>query len=309
MLRVAASVSATCALLRVAVSADEATAGDQCSMPGCASSEQVSMLQTARARQEEGRSLQAHSASDAAKLPRSRGSGNASDAAKLPRSRGSGNVSDSARLFRSRGSGARGASGRWDGQTSLTEALNAQIAASPGWGTFRGGGKGILVRAPDFFNDVSKKPTVLPATLWSNDIFAPSGVYPRTDPQCPMNGDDGYGGNPADCSQPGWCNDYSDRNIAKMAYVVGSSMGDMFLDYDNFQDDDWGWGVFYATDSNAVDKRCLYVEAGFTVESPLRFFFFRCLFHFFAEGGGESTSGPNRLRLLVLCWLWPGVGL
>lgn len=84
MLRVAASVSATCALLRVAVSADEATAGDQCSMPGCASSEQVSMLQTARARQEEGRSLQAHSASDAAKLPRSRGSGNASDAAKLP---------------------------------------------------------------------------------------------------------------------------------------------------------------------------------------------------------------------------------
>jgi hypothetical protein len=33
-------------------------------------------------------------------------------------------------------------------------------------------------------------------------------------------------------------------------------MKDLFMDFDNIQSPDWGWGVFYATDSNSVDKRC-----------------------------------------------------
>jgi len=35
-------------------------------------------------------------------------------------------------------------------------------------------------------------------------------------------------------------------------------MGNLFTDYDNIQDFEWGWGVFYARDSNAVDMRCRY---------------------------------------------------
>jgi len=169
------------------------------------------------------------------------------------------NVSDRAQVFRFRGNGARDTSRRlWDGQTSLTTALNDQIAASPGGAIFRGGGKGILIRSPDF---VSWDTKVLPATFWSNDIYAPSGVYPKQDPWCPMNVDDGYGNQNSNCNDPTLCNTYGSWGYAQTAYVVGSSMYDVFQDYDNIQSDDWGWGVFYPTDSNAADKRCHYAES------------------------------------------------
>merc|ERR1719503_474492 len=32
----------------------------------------------------------------------------------------------------------------------------------------------------------------------------------------------------------------------------------MFDDFDAIQDADWGWGVFYPSDANSVDKRCIY---------------------------------------------------
>ena len=37
-------------------------------------------------------------------------------------------------------------------------------------------------------------------------------------------------------------------------------MATLYPDFDNVQSDDWGWGVFYATDSNSADKRCRYLE-------------------------------------------------
>jgi len=174
------------------------------------------------------------------------------------------NMTDAVRPFRFRGNRARDTSRRLsDGQTSLTSALNDQIAASPGGAIYRGGGKGILIRAPDFFNGGNTK--VLPATLWSNDIYAPSGVYPGNtdqDPWCPLNVDDGYGNQPANgCDQPTLCGTYGSWDYAQMAYVVGSSMYDMFEDYDNIQSDDWGWGVFYPFDANTVDKRCRYDDS------------------------------------------------
>ena len=37
-------------------------------------------------------------------------------------------------------------------------------------------------------------------------------------------------------------------------------MATLYPDFDNVQSDGWGWGVFYATDSNSVDQRCRYLE-------------------------------------------------
>jgi hypothetical protein len=136
-----------------------------------------------------------------------------------------------------------------DCQTSLTSTLNDMIAEGSG-GTYSGG-KGILVRSPDFFS--ANPPTVVPATFWVNDIIAPSQLYPGSgagggSPWCPNNGWDGYYNVDA-CSEGPW--DY-----AQMAAVVGTGMNQMMKDYDKLQTPDWGWGVFYPTDSNAADQRC-----------------------------------------------------
>lgn len=116
-----------------------------------------------------------------------------------------------------------------------------------------------MVRSPlDGFEEDENK-NVVPATFWVNDIMAPSQLYP---------GVGGGGGNP-------WCpTDYAEWSCdtdsdtgewgpwayAQLAAVVGSSMNKLFTDFDNIQSDDWGWGVFYASDSNSVDKRCRYLE-------------------------------------------------
>jgi len=45
-----------------------------------------------------------------------------------------------------------------------------------------------------------------------------------------------------------------------VAYIIGSAMGNIFTDFDNIQSSDWGWGVFYPSDSNSVDWRCRWIE-------------------------------------------------
>lgn len=57
-------------------------------------------------------------------------------------------------------------------------------------------------------------------------------------------------------------------NFAQMAYVVGSTMETFFADYDTIQQDDWGWGVFYPTDSNSVDKRCRWLGSEQLYDCP-----------------------------------------
>lgn len=124
------------------------------------------------------------------------------------------------------------------------------------WGAPYSGGPGVIIRTPDGYHpDPDKK--MLPATFWSNDIFAPSQIYPSGDPQCPSasarHGGDCYTYDTGD--QGPW-------NNAQVGLVVGDPtiLRKLFTDWDNIQDADWGWGVFYATDSNAVDERCRWHE-------------------------------------------------
>lgn len=40
--------------------------------------------------------------------------------------------------------------------------------------------------------------------------------------------------------------------------MMSDAMEWIFDDFKNIQSTDWGWGVFYATDANSVDKRCVF---------------------------------------------------
>jgi hypothetical protein len=136
--------------------------------------------------------------------------------------------------------------------------LNDQIEWSGDANEVYTKGKGIMVRSPldGFEYDTDK--TVVPATFWVNDIMAPSQLYP---------GVGAGGGNPwCPTDYASWSCDTDDEtgewgpwNYAQLAAVAGSSMSKLFSDFDNIQDPDWGWGVFYATDSNSVDKRCRWL--------------------------------------------------
>lgn len=95
---------------------------------------------------------------------------------------------------------------------------------------------------------------MVPGTFWSNDIFAPSQMYPtRGNPWFPNTGWDGYQDitwQTTDMPDGPW-------TYASIGAVVGSSLNQLYPnDFDNIQSQDWGWGVFYAKDSNAVDQRC-----------------------------------------------------
>jgi len=151
-------------------------------------------------------------------------------------------------------SNTTGANGNSD-QTSVTSSLNGMIATKPG--TLYGGGKGVIIRN---INDGVTGKTVVPGSLIVNDIFAASVVYPNGNPMCPSLGWDGYHkGNPCD----------SDPFLnAVVAIVVGSSMDKLFKDFGNIQNSDWGWGVFYGTDSNSVDKRCNWIDKDNGWECP-----------------------------------------
>jgi len=135
-----------------------------------------------------------------------------------------------------------------EGLTGVAEALNAQIARSI-IGTYRGG-KGVLVRTPDFFMGDTE---VVPATFWVNDIVGPSQLYPNGNPLCPTSGD-----RVSDLTED--CSSGSPWDNAIVAVVIGSSMKDLFTDWDSIQDKDWGWGVFYPFDSNSCDGRCAWSD-------------------------------------------------
>lgn len=140
-----------------------------------------------------------------------------------------------------------------DGQTDISDMLNAKIAGSNS-GTYRGGkNQGVMVRTVDFF-DAGGQQVVVPATLWHNDIYAPSQIYPTvSSPWCPNYGWDGFYFT-LPCGDGPW-------TFATVAVVMAGAMEHMFVDFENIMEDDWGWGVFYASDANAADKRCVYREA------------------------------------------------
>lgn len=143
-----------------------------------------------------------------------------------------------------------------DDQTSVTDQLNGFIASSDlenGWYT---GGKGVIVRAPDFISGGDEQ--VVPASFWSNDIYSPSQLYPGSgNIWFPNDGSDGYGDITFQTPQEP-SGDAGPWTFASVGAVVGTSMSILYPNFDNIQDADWGWGVFYATDSNSVDQRCIY---------------------------------------------------
>jgi len=129
------------------------------------------------------------------------------------------------------------ASGQND-QTSVTDMLNGMIATS-GDGNVYCGGRGVVIRNPFDGYAYDEQKTVVPATFWVNDILVPSQIYPDYD----FNELAGLAGA---------------AYRAAVAFVIGENIGELLPDIDNVQSDDWGWGVFYATDSNAADMRCRY---------------------------------------------------
>lgn len=147
----------------------------------------------------------------------------------------------------------------------LIEALNEQIRFGGDPSNIYQGGKGVLVRSPfdGFEHDDSK--TVVPATFWVNDIFSPSQLYPGSGGGggsiwCPNDGQTGWGPTGFDCPADPLTGERGPWNYAQVAYVVGSKMGELFTEFESIQDSDWGWGVFYASDANTVDKRCRYLD-------------------------------------------------
>jgi len=136
---------------------------------------------------------------------------------------------------------------RAEDQTSVTDQLNNMIATS-GDGQVYTGGKGVVVRNPfdDYQDDTTK--SVVPATFWVNDIVVPSQIYPDIE----------WGEQPKEAAYR-----------ASVAFVIGNHLGELLRDIDNVQSDDWGYGVFYATDSNAADSRCRYMEEDWGWDCPL----------------------------------------
>jgi len=142
------------------------------------------------------------------------------------------------------------------GQTDISKMLNKRIAASSSGEVYKGNGNtGVMVRSPDFFDDGGDN-QVLPATFWHNDIYAPSQMYPTvSNPWCPNNGWDGYYSTDS-CTG----DSVGPWDFAAVAVVMAGAMGSMWDQFDNIQNDDWGMGVFFASDANAADARCVYRE-------------------------------------------------
>jgi len=141
-----------------------------------------------------------------------------------------------------------------DDGTDVTEKLNKLIEKSTG--DVYTGGTGLIVRAPDFITGGGFEATpVVPASFWHNDISAPSQFYPHTgNVWAPLPNDnwDGFYNTPFDPQT-----EIAPWTYASVGVVVGGSLNKLYPDdFDNIQSYDWGWGVFYPTDSNAVDKRC-----------------------------------------------------
>jgi len=144
-------------------------------------------------------------------------------------------------------------------QTDITTRLNGYIV--PKDGTVYGGGKGVLIRNINdgLLGDVTKK--VVPGSFLTDDIVAASIAYPNGNPFCPTTGYNGFQHLKA-CTDNPWIN-------AVVLAVVGSSMGKLFPHFDTVQTDpNWGWGVFYGTDSNSVDQRCRFLSSSKGYDCP-----------------------------------------
>lgn len=137
-----------------------------------------------------------------------------------------------------------------DGETDVTDKLNNLLASRPG--KVYTGGTGVIIR--NLNDGMTKNPPgqVVPGTFLVNDIVSASISYPTGNPMCPNAGSSGY--NPVQaCSDDPWLQ-------ATVLIVVGSAMSKLFKNFDQIQHDDWGWGVFYATDANSADQRCRWVQ-------------------------------------------------
>lgn len=151
------------------------------------------------------------------------------------------------------------------GPTGTTDDLNSRILSSSD-GVYTSGGKGVIVRNPfdwgpdHSFDDPQYGYVVVPTTFWHNDIFAPSQMYavgPNGDINCPNDCTSGFYDMPC-CEPDAYSGDRGPWSYAGVSYVIGTAMPSVFSDFENIQDDDWQYGVFYATDSNSVDSRCRY---------------------------------------------------
>lgn len=123
------------------------------------------------------------------------------------------------------------------GNTDVTDRLNDMMTGSGGYYT---AGKGVFVR--DVIDGLQNTNYGVPATFWSNDIYGPSQMYPDR----------------VDLDVQGTTEIY---HYASVGIVVGTCMTNILYEFDNIQDSTWGWGVFYAHDSNSVDIRCRYLAS------------------------------------------------
>jgi len=122
--------------------------------------------------------------------------------------------------------------------TDITAALNDQIAASDS-GSVYSGGTGVIFRdMSDGFTNNQLNVKVVPGTLIVNDIFTPNIAYCLTDgcPEAPVVG--------------AVFGDDSMKNL------FGEGVQGQCRDYDD--QGSYNLGVFYASDSNAIDQRCRY---------------------------------------------------
>jgi len=76
---------------------------------------------------------------------------------------------------------------------------------------------------------------------------------------CPNNGNNGYFDIGPECKTDPGSGHNSPWRYASTGYLLGDSLWKLFPAWDDIQHDDWGWGVFYPTDSNSVDFRCRWL--------------------------------------------------
>jgi len=163
-------------------------------------------------------------------------------------------------------------------QTAVTDDLNQQIAEGT-CGVYCGGGKGVMIRNPydGYETGGDTHWLVVPATFWHNDLAPANGIFPSSggsDPSnfgadgwgitsynvdCPNDGNNGYFDIFPECATDPGTGQNSPWRYASTGYLIGDAMIETFTDWDNVQSDDWGWGVFYPSDSNSVDFRCRWL--------------------------------------------------
>lgn len=115
---------------------------------------------------------------------------------------------------------------------------------------------------------------VVPATFWHNDLAAANGIFPSSggssqinpnwgvtsyNVDCPNSGNNGFFKIGPECVTDAGTGHDSPWRYASTGYLIGDAMSNVMMDWDNIQDPDWGWGVFYPTDSNSVDFRCRWL--------------------------------------------------